>query len=35
VIGWEQLLASVSGKVDEQLRLKVEYLAAENHISRE
>jgi putative transposase len=34
-MGWEQLLAWVSGKVDEQLRLKVEYLAAENRILRE
>jgi hypothetical protein len=34
-MGWEQLLAWVSGKVDEQLRLKVEYLAAENRILRD
>ncbi|MDP9175380.1 MAG: hypothetical protein M3O30_16180 [Planctomycetota bacterium] len=34
-MGWEQLLAWVSGKVDEQLRLKVEYLAAENSILRD
>jgi hypothetical protein len=34
-MGWEQLLARISGKVDEQLRLKVEYLAAENRILRD
>jgi hypothetical protein len=34
-MGWEQLLGWVSGKVDEQLRLKVEYLAAENRILRD
>jgi hypothetical protein len=33
-VGWEQLLAWVSGKVDEQLRPKVEYLVAENRILR-
>lgn len=33
-MGWEMLLVWVSGKVDEQLRLKVEYLAAENRILR-
>ena len=33
-MGWEQLLAWVSGKVDEQLRLRIEYLVAENRILR-
>jgi hypothetical protein len=31
---WGSLLAWVSGKVDQELRLKVEYLAAENRILR-
>jgi hypothetical protein len=31
-MGWDKLLAWVSGKVEEQLRLKVKYLAAENRI---
>jgi transposase InsO family protein len=34
-MGWEQLLAWVSGKVDDQLHLKVEYLAVENRILRD
>jgi putative transposase len=33
-MGWEKLLAFVSGRVDEELRLKVEYLVAENRILR-
>jgi putative transposase len=34
-MAWEQMLAWVTGKIDEQLRLKVEYLAAENRILRD
>jgi putative transposase len=33
-MGWEQLLAWVTGRVDEQLRLRVDYLVAENRILR-
>ncbi|GIW76468.1 MAG: hypothetical protein KatS3mg104_1531 [Phycisphaerae bacterium] len=33
-MGWERLLAWVTGRVDEQLRLRVEYLVAENRILR-
>src|SRR2546428_5692368 len=31
---WKQLLASITGSVDEELRLRNAYLAAENHILR-
>jgi len=31
-MGWERLLARVTGKVDQELWLKVEHLAAENRI---
>ena len=34
-MAWEQMLAWVTGRVDERLRLKVEYLAAENRILRD
>jgi hypothetical protein len=34
-MGWEQLLAWVSGNVDESLRLKIEYLVMENRILRD
>jgi len=34
-MGWEALLGWVSDKVDAELRLKVEYLAAENRILRD
>src|SRR5262249_45988595 len=33
-MGWEKLLTFVSGRIDEELRLKVEYLVAENRILR-
>lgn len=33
-MGWERLLVWVTGRVDEQLRLKVEYFATENRILR-
>src|SRR5688500_10898681 len=33
-MGWEKLLAFVSGLVDDELRLKVDYLVAENRILR-
>ena len=31
---WNQLLASITGSIDEELRLRNAYLAAENHILR-
>ena len=34
-MAWDQMLAWVTGRVDGQLRLKVEYLAAENRILRD
>ena len=34
-MGWEQLLASVTGKINRELLLKVEYLVAENRILRD
>jgi hypothetical protein len=34
-MGWEQLLAWVAGKIERELQLKVEYLAAENRILRD
>jgi hypothetical protein len=34
-MGWEKLLVWVTGKVDEELRAKIEYLVAENRILRE
>lgn len=33
-MGWETLLACVAGRIDQELRLEVEYLAAENRILR-
>jgi putative transposase len=33
-MGWETLLTCVAGKIDRELRLKVEYLVAENRILR-
>jgi putative transposase len=33
-MGWKQLLASITGSVDEELRLRNAYLAAENRILR-
>jgi hypothetical protein len=33
-MGWEKLLAYVSGRIDDKLRLKVEYLVARNRILR-
>jgi putative transposase len=32
---WKQLLASITGSVDEELRLRNAYLAAENRILRD
>ena len=32
---WKQLLAYISGSVDEELLLRIEYLVAENHILRD
>jgi transposase InsO family protein len=34
-MGWETLLTSVAGKIDQELQLKVEYLLAENRILRD
>ena len=32
---WKTMLAYVSGSVDDQLLLRIEYLVAENHILRD
>jgi putative transposase len=34
-MAWETLLASVAGRIDRELQLKIEYLAAENRILRD
>ena len=31
---WKKLLANISGSIDEELRLRNEYLVTENHILR-
>jgi len=34
-MAWKQLLAYISGSVDEELLLRIEYLVAENRILRD
>jgi len=33
-MAWDKLLACVSGKLDQELRMRIEYLVAENRILR-